>query len=242
MFHEVEIEKEDGDCYNKGKERSKLMRKGKMLFTLIGLLGIFLFISFLYRLNVIPHTQYSNEDFGINSYISLNDQDQDGIDDQTDILYSARAYLKTKPKYKSKYYGTGYPDDGYGVCTDVVAFALLNSGYDLMELVNEDVLNHRELYDIEFPDKNIDFRRVRNLKIYFQNNAVSLTTDLSLIEEWQGGDLVLFKNHIAVISDKRNRNGIPFIIHLANPYQLHYEEDLLEYYRQDITGHFRIKE
>ena len=50
--------------------------------------------------------------------------DNDGIDDQTDILNNVREYIKTKPKYKSKYYGTGYPDDEYGVCTDVVANGL----------------------------------------------------------------------------------------------------------------------
>ena len=42
-------------------------------------------------------------------------------------------------------------------------------------------------------DKNIDFRRVKNLKVYFDNNAISLTTDINEIEEWQGGDIVVFK-------------------------------------------------
>lgn len=52
------------------------------------------------------------------------DADGDGVDDQTDVLDNALAYVDTRPKYKSRYYQTGYPDDGYGVCTDVVAFAL----------------------------------------------------------------------------------------------------------------------
>ena len=41
------------------------------------------------------------------------DKDGDGIDDQADILQSALDYIAAKPKYKSKYYRTGYPDDGY---------------------------------------------------------------------------------------------------------------------------------
>ena len=49
------------------------------------------------------------------------DMDGDGIDDQTDILQGARAYIASNPVYKSRYYETGYPDDQYGVCTDVVA-------------------------------------------------------------------------------------------------------------------------
>ena len=44
--------------------------------------------------------------------------------------------------------------------------------------------------------KNIDFRRVKNLKIYFEHTAISLTTDVNDIEQWQGGDIVVFKNHI----------------------------------------------
>ena len=43
-----------------------------------------------------------------------------------------------------------------------------------MELVNEDITKHNERYNIETIDKNIDFRRVRNLDIYFKNNNISL--------------------------------------------------------------------
>ena len=64
------------------------------------------------------------------------------------MLQSVKDYLATKPKYQSKYY-TGYPDDEYGVCTDVVAFGMLNAGYDLMSLVYDDVWANREMYDIE---------------------------------------------------------------------------------------------
>ena len=39
-----------------------------------------------------------------------------------------------------------------------------------------DVYKRQELYDIDAVDKNIDFRRVKNLKVYFDNNAISLTT------------------------------------------------------------------
>lgn len=59
-----------------------------------------------------------------------------------------------------------------------------------MELVDEDIKAYPDDYNIESPDKNIDFRRVRNLKIWLKNNAVSLTTNLSDIEAWQGGDIV----------------------------------------------------
>ena len=193
----------------------------------------------LYYFNFLPHRKYSNEDFGIVPYVSGVDKDGDGVDDQTDILRSVRAYLDTKPRYKSQYYATGYPDDEFGVCTDVVAFGLLGAGYALMALVDEDVRAHREQYAIEDVDRNIDFRRVENLMIYFKNTAIALTTDIRDIEQWQGGDIVIFKNHIGIVSDKRNSRGIPFVLHNSNPVQRYYEEDILAR-RDDLVAHYRI--
>ena len=214
------------------------MKKKIIVFTFIILL-IFIIIYLLYKFNYIPHKKYSNEYFNIKTYTSLIDKDNDGIDDQTDILNNVYEYIKTNPKYKSKYYASGYPDDGYGVCTDVVAFGLKGARYDLMELVNEDIKNNKNNYNIDTIDKNIDFRRVQNLKIYFENNAISLTTNIYDIESWQGGDIVLFQNHIGIVSNNRNKNGVTFVIHHANPFQRYYEEDILES-RDDIVGHYRM--
>ena len=209
-------------------------------FLLIIIIAIIVWaVYMMYIFNIIPHKKYTNADFGIENYISAVDKDGDGIDDQTDILQNVRAYIATNPQYKSKYYAGGYPDDGYGVCTDVVAQGLLHAGYDLQQLVDEDIGTNPDMYEVEKADPNIDFRRVRNLLVYFKNHAISLTTDVSEIEQWQGGDIIVFKKHIGIVSDVRNRNGVPFIIHHANPYQKHYEEDILEN-REDIVGHFRV--
>ncbi len=216
-----------------------MKNKKIVIVNIFVIICLFVLGYLLYYFNFIPHRKYTNEDFNIKTYVSNIDKDNDGIDDQTDILINTRKYIITKPKYKSKYYGTGYPDDNYGVCTDVVAFALKDAGYDLRELVNNHVKENRNLYDIDMIDKNIDFRRVLNLKTYFDYNAISLTTDVKRIEEWQGGDIVVFKRHIGIVSDKRNRKGINFVIHHANPYQRYYEEDILEN-RDDIIGHYRI--
>ena len=173
-----------------------------------------------------PVHDHSNADFGIPEIQSSIDMDGDGIDDQTDILMSARSYIAQKPIYKSKYYASGYPDDNYGVCTDVVANALKNAGYDLMQLVYDDVTAHPEDYSIDTPDIRIDFRRVANLKVYFDHTAIALTTDV-------------FQNHIGIVSDQRNSRGIPYVIHHNGRFQARYEEDILEK-RDDITGHYRI--
>ena len=189
-----------------------------------------------YAINV---NYYVDDDFKIETYKSSIDKDQDGIDDQTDILENVKKYIATKPKYKSKYYNTGYPNDEYGVCVDVVAFGLKDAGYDLMELVNEDIVNNKAEYQINKPDKNIDFRRVKNLRVFFKRNAIDLTLDVNDISNWQGGDIVIFKKHIGIISNKRNKRGVPFVIHHANEFQINYEEDILEH-RDDLVGHYRM--
>ena len=220
-------------------KKANILFKIMLAVFIVALVAII--IAVLYLLNIIPHKEYTNSDFKITTYTSKVDKDEDGVDDQTDILDNVKEYIKTKPKYQSKYYNTGYPDDEYGVCTDVVANGLKGAGYDLMELVNEDIINNRNDYNFNTIDKNIDFRRVRNLNVYFKNNHISLTTDLSKIEEWQGGDIIVFKNHIGIISDKRNKNGVPFLIHHMNPMQVNYEEDVLELYEKDyIIAHFRV--
>lgn len=217
-----------------------VMKKRVMILIIILVIIVVIGIYFLYRVNFIQHKMYSNDYFNIETYVSDKDFDGDGIDDQTDILLGVRKYIATLPKYKSKYYGTGYPDDGYGVCTDVVLFGLLDAGYDLMDLVNIDIKENKSLYDVDVIDKNIDFRRVRNLKVYFARNAISLSTDINDISKWQGGDIVIFSKHIGIVSDKRNYKGISFVIHHANPYQKYYEEDILEYRKDDIVGHYRM--
>ena len=143
-------------------------------------------IIILLILFVITHQQektFTNAQLHIPTYQSKMDKDSDGIDDQTDILNNVKEYIKTKPKYKSKYYENGYPTDEYGVCTDVVAFGLLNAGYDLKQLVNEDIKQHKNNYSIDVIDINIDFRRVKNLYVYLKNNANSLTLDTSQIKK-----------------------------------------------------------
>ena len=189
-------------------------------------------------------TFYTAEDFKIQTIKSDKDYDNDGIDDYTDILQGAKIEAENKPTYKSVYYSGGYPPDNEGVCTDVIWRALKNAGYILKEMVDEDIKNNVKQYPrvAGKPDPNIDFRRVPNLKIYFERNQIVLTTDLTRIEEWQPGDIVIFgSNHIGIISDKRNKKGIPYLLH--NGGQPLREEDILELYNQyePITGHYRMK-
>lgn len=209
----------------------------KLLLSLILLSALILACLYLHR----PSDRRLPDRYGgnIEAFVSETDKDNDGVEDQTDIINSAWEYLAARPQYKSRYYAGGYPDDTYGVCTDVIAFALKGAGYDLSALVDEDIRNHPENYNVEIPDANIDFRRVRNLLVYFENNALSLSCDVQDIEEWQGGDIVIFHEHIGIVSGQRNKDGIPYLIHHYGPFQLFYEEDVL-HKRNDIKGHYRF--
>lgn len=187
---------------------------------------------------------YNAQDFQIKTIKSDKDYNNNGIDDYTDILIGAKEEAKRAPKYKSAYYAGGYPPEDEGVCTDVIWRAFKNAGYNLKDMVDEDIKNNVKAYPRveEVPDTNIDFRRVGNLKTFFERNATTLTTDLSKIEEWQPGDIVTFgDSHIGIISDKRNTKGIPYLIH--NGGQPLREEDALEFlnqYYEKISGHFRF--
>ena len=207
-------------------------------------ISLFIFPQNKIAQRILNGKVYYASDFGIEILISKTDYDNDGIDDYTDILQGAKIEAENKPKYKSAYYSGGYPPDDEGVCTDVIWRSLKNAGYSLKDMVDEDIKNNIEEYLRVGgkPDPNIDFRRVPNLKVYFERNQISLTTDLSKIEEWQPGDIVVFgSKHIGIISDKRNKDGIPYLIHNAN--QPLREENALELYNEyePITGHYRMK-
>lgn len=168
---------------------------------------------------------------------SPNDADGDGIDDYTDMVAGARRYIATDPMYLDEYYEGGYPDEGYGVCTDVIWQAFDAAGYDLKAMVDEDIAQHPEAYGIETPDPNIDFRRVRNLRVFFEQHAEILENEVTDPEQWQPGDIAVFNDHIGMCSDRRNRRGIPYILHHANAVQGAQEADVIS--RRRVTGHYR---
>lgn len=202
----------------------------------IFLVAVWLTLDFF---NLTPKKHYKAQDFGIETVKSTVDFNNNGIDDYTDICLGARKDAKNHPKYDGKYIDGGYPPDDIGVCTDVVWRAFKNAGYSLKDMVDSDIKNRREAYSrIEKVDTNIDFRRVKNLRIFFDEYAISLTTDITQIAEWQAGDIVIFENekHIGIVSDKRNSDGQPYIIH--NGGQPNREEDYLK--RSKVIYHYRF--
>lgn len=202
-----------------------------------------LFIAAVILLSVIIYRSshvFSAEDFGFADLVSTNDADGDGIDDYRDMVEGARAYIATNPYYESAYYAGGYPNDGKGVCTDVIWQAFKAAGYSLKDMVDADIAARTDAYfdDSERPDPNIDFRRCRNLLVFFNEHAEVLTTSTKNPEDWMPGDIVLYDGHIAICSDKRNAKGLPYIIHHGNPEEGAVEVNALTG-AGEIIGHFR---
>ena len=209
-----------------------------LLLQILILLFLIIVFAFLLIFDVFPKTRYSAEDFGIDTVYSTVDFNQNGTDDYTDILMGAKADAENHPVYDGRYWDGGYPPDDIGVCTDVIWRAFKQAGYSLRDMVDKDIAERPDAYDVSYRDDNIDFRRVRNLRVFLEEHALSLTTDIDDIAQWQPGDIVIFgaNKHIGIVSDIRNRKGHPYIIH--NGGQLNREEDYLT--RAEVTGHYRF--
>ena len=203
---------------------------------LVLFLVLLLVIIALDEFGYLPKISYGDEDFTIDFQESLVDYDNDGVDDYTDILNGAKEFVAMKPKYKSNYYAGGYPDDGYYVCTDLIWYAIDEAGYNFKEMLDEDIQENQSDYDIDIIDSNIDFRRVRNIRVFLEKYTESLTLDANDYTNWQGGDIVVYEDHIGIVSDKRNSEGISYIIHHDGHHN--YEEDGLT--RKKIVGHYRF--
>lgn len=225
------------------------MKKSKTFFKLTHLtLALVLGLALIITLNSGNNPQSSSQHQSIDSISILDkaviaDKDNDGIDDFTDIMLGARQDALNMPTYDDRYWGGGYPPDDIGVCADTIWRALMAAGYNLKDLIDADIKAHPEAYPrIKKADPNIDFRRTRNLKIFFDRHLVKLTLDIYDIDQWQAGDIVIFYpdyHHIGIISDQRNFLGVPYLIH--NTGQKDREEDIMMYatYHATITAHYR---
>jgi hypothetical protein len=165
------------------------------------------------------------------------------------IAKAARARVGVTTTYDPAYVGLKYPGgdvpNDRGVCTDVVIRALRQSGVDLQKLVHKDMKAHFDAYPkiwgLKGTDRNIDHRRVPNLKTFFKRRGFSLPVTKKA-EDYQPGDLVTCTvpphlPHIMIVSDRKSANGTPLVVH--NIGRGTREEDALFTY--PLTGHYRWK-
>ncbi len=147
------------------------------------------------------------------------------------------------PAYVALPYPGGDVDAHSGVCTDVVIRALRLLGLDLQKAIHEDMRQHFSAYPnnwgLRRPDRNIDHRRVPNQACYFRRRGWALPITQNPAD-YQPGDIVTCLiggslPHVMIVSDRRNEEGVPLIIHNIGG-GTQEEEGLFDF---TITGHFR---
>ncbi|HEY5560293.1 MAG TPA: DUF1287 domain-containing protein [Clostridiaceae bacterium] len=228
------------------------MKKLASFFLMIFILASSIYLFFHYNVNFnMDLKDIGKKPLYVKTIDFKSDINKNGKSDLQDIVLGARAEVNNKTEYKDAYYSGDYPPVSEGVCADVIWRALKTAGYNLKLEMDKDLKEHLKDYasSIKTPEPNIDFRRVKNLYIFFQKYATSLTLEVKSgnaenLENWQGGDIVVLKNpdHIAIISDKRNKEGVPYVIHNATSYAKE-EEKLVAWSKsKKIIGHFRYPE
>ncbi len=166
---------------------------------------------------------------------------------RAEIVTAARAQIGVTLRYDPAYVVLDYPEGDVpserGVCTDVVIRALrVALGLDLQREVHLDMKAHFSRYPktwgLKRPDRNIDHRRVPNLQTYFRRHFLTIPKES---DDYLPGDLVTCMlpgnlPHIMVVSDRKNAQGRPLVIHNIGS-GTREEDALLQY---PLTGHYRL--
>lgn len=168
------------------------------------------------------------------------------------IVKAGRAQVGVTVAYDPAYVALDFPGGDLprerGVCTDVVVRALRDVlGADLQKLVNEDMRanfgRYPKIWGLKRPDRNIDHRRVPNLRVFFKRHHVEIPLKRKVEDgKFLPGDLVTCtvpRNlpHIMIVSDRKSAKGVPLVIHNIGAGAR--EEDVL--FRFPMTGHYRWK-
>lgn len=257
------------ESYHRYRKKEKARRR--TFFTIVILILILILLIILRQsqirlfkeeelpialINQLP--KIKKVDIGIANVVT--DADTDGINDQEDILQGAKLELKKKAKNiiaegSVNYFEGGDPPQDKAVCTDIIARAFTNAGYDLRMLVGNDIRDNFgeypwELWEVKVVDLNIDYRRPQNLIIFFQRNAKSLIIDIDPkksknLLQWLPGDMVFWDvnrngsvDHCGILSDRPNKEDIPYVIHNYIEPGYTVEEDVLQKWL--VVGHFRF--
>ena len=194
----------------------------------------------------------------------FSDEDNDGINDQKDIMLGAKEQLRDPAKNifleenEPNYYQNGDPPGNLAISTDIIARAFMAAGFNLRELVYKDIKENFDQYPLKeiwgqtAPDPNIDYRRIQNLEVFFRRNAKVLDisfnySDENSLNEWLPGDIVFFDmdrdgytDNVGIISDSTTRDGIPKVIYNYIDPGYTIEENILK--ERIITAHYRFSE
>ncbi|MDQ2089566.1 DUF1287 domain-containing protein [Marimonas arenosa] len=167
------------------------------------------------------------------------------------LIAAAETQIGVTTIYDGSYQSLAYPGGDVprtrGVCTDVIIRALRDAhGIDLQKTVHEDMTRAFSAYPANWgltrPDRNIDHRRVPNLRRFFARHGAELPSPTPETE-FHPGDLVTWTlgpglPHIGIVSDRLvPGTDRPLILHnVGAGARL---EDFLHAY--PMTGHYRLE-
>ncbi|HWT15854.1 MAG TPA: DUF1287 domain-containing protein [Patescibacteria group bacterium] len=164
------------------------------------------------------------------------------------IARAARDQVGVTTSYDPSYRRLDFPNGDVpiatGVCADVVVRALRGSGIDLQRELNADMRAHFGAYPANWglskPDRNIDHRRVPNLRRWFERRGWSLAVSQDP-DDYRPGDIVSWKladgrPHIGVVAARHSADGRRRLV-VHNIAVGAREEDVL--FAWTVTGRYR---
>ena len=169
---------------------------------------------------------------------------------ETEFIEVAINLEDSRVRYDSSYRKIDYPlgdvPADVGVCSDVIVRAYRGIDIDLQQLVHEDMKNNFSVYPkiwgLSRTDRNIDHRRVLNLRAFFKRHGKSLSISDNP-NDYKPGDLVTWNlksngslPHIGIVTNLYSHDKKrPVIMHNIGRGQV-LEDMLFDY---EITGHYR---
>lgn len=180
-------------------------------------------------------------------FISLSAHAQT-FEDQ--LVKAALERTKHVVQYDGRYISIAYPNGDVpaeiGVCTDVIIRSYRSLGIDLQQYVHEDMSNDfsaypsKRIWGLQSTDRNIDHRRVPNLRVFFERNGKQLPIS-DKASDYHPGAIVSWMlpgnlPHIGIVTNRISTiSENPLIVHnIGSGPKL---EDILFKYK--ITGHFK---
>lgn len=164
------------------------------------------------------------------------------------LVEAALERVKHTVRYDPAYVKLDYPNGDVpadtGVCTDEVIRSYRALGIDLQKLVHEDMQRAFSAYPQEWglrtTDKNIDHRRVPNLRTFFKRRGASLPVTQNAAD-YLPGDLITCTiagslPHIAIVVPAADGSETPWVVHNIGRGP-RCEDRLFEF---PLTGHYRF--
>ena len=171
---------------------------------------------------------------------------------ETEFIEVAINLEDSSVRYDSSYRKIDYPlgdvPADVGVCSDVIVRAYRGIDIDLQQLVHEDMKNNFSVYPkiwgLSRTDRNIDHRRVPNLRVFFKRHGKSFSISGNP-NDYKPGDLVTWNlksngslPHIGIVTNLYSYDKErPVIMHNIGRGQV-LEDMLFDY---EITGHYRYR-